>query len=980
MRDPPSVMPETPEPPHIPDYTLLRPIGRGSYGEVWLARSVTGVFRVIKIVRRSRFEDERPFLRELEGISRFQAAVSGRPRQLALLHVGRNDAAGYFYYVMEPADDAEAGSAIDPDRYVPLTLKELFARRGRLPAAECIQIALELARGLAVLHEVRLVHRDIKPSNIIFVQQVPKLADVGLVAATEATMTCVGTPGYVPPEGPGSISGDVYSFGKVLYELSTGLDRMEFPRLPEELIEGSDSALLREINSIVLRACHPDPRERQASAAVLARELELVQAGKSVAFYENLRRRFRRIAVAAAFGITIACAIVGLLIWRSQVLGKANQRTRLALYRSDLAVAQLAKASGDLGRARAALERQIPAPGERDLRGLEWSILNREVQGEGTPFEALTNGVGIRKLAVDPGGRWLAASFNDDRVGIWDIQTGRIVRVFDNAKVLGGFTEDGRIVVDEPIRALRFESPTNGPLGRINTGQRLISLLSNSHYLVVSPPPGDWILSVIDAANAAPPTAQFNVSASWPDFRVSAMDAFPDGSGIAIGLFKEEGALRERMVAYVDLLATTKSWSSSVSGRIVWLRCSPDGRHFAVNVGGLTPILFSSESSEPRLLTGHTARVQDAAFSLRGGKLATAGADQAIGVWDVETGKLEAFHRGLGRPAAAVAWSPDSKIVFGADDSGNIRAFRIPPPQQRSALEGVFGDVHGDMVFDPSARTVAVTDASGRIALVSANDLEFHERIEGVFQPIAFSKSGDVLWAFTSDWTIKRVDLKNGTQDIVFSGLPGEFSMDAWGVSPTQTKVIVSGNAGQLHIIDLESGRVTNVTDQSGESTYGIAFTADSREFWTGNTAGLIRRRHVESGEILEDVARADGEVQALALSSDGRWLAAAIYNDATIAIWDRARSKWLPPLTNHRRFVQSLLFSLENNRLISGGADGRVIIWRIPGFEEIATLDIEQRNPPTGDEGVATLKLAPDGSALSALTEDGRLCIWRIR
>src|SRR5690606_779186 len=98
-----------------------------------------------------------PYRRELEGISRFQAAVSGLPRQLALLHVGRNDAAGYFYYVMEPADDAETGSAIDPDRYVPLTLREMLKRRGRLPASECIQFVLELARGLAVLHGVGLI-------------------------------------------------------------------------------------------------------------------------------------------------------------------------------------------------------------------------------------------------------------------------------------------------------------------------------------------------------------------------------------------------------------------------------------------------------------------------------------------------------------------------------------------------------------------------------------------------------------------------------------------------------------------------------------------------------------------------------------------------------------------------------------------------------------------------------------------------------
>jgi serine/threonine protein kinase len=55
-------------PPPIPNFTLLRRIGRGAYGEVWLARNVTGAFRAVKIVRRASFSHDRPFEREFEGI------------------------------------------------------------------------------------------------------------------------------------------------------------------------------------------------------------------------------------------------------------------------------------------------------------------------------------------------------------------------------------------------------------------------------------------------------------------------------------------------------------------------------------------------------------------------------------------------------------------------------------------------------------------------------------------------------------------------------------------------------------------------------------------------------------------------------------------------------------------------------------------------------------------------------------------------
>ncbi len=219
-------------PPRIPDYELLRMIGQGSYGDVWLARGVTGIYRAIKVVWRERFADAGPFEREFHGLKEFAAISLGESIQLALLHIGRNDEAGFFYYVMELADDAERGREIDPARYAPLTLAEMRRRSGRIPVAECVTFGVELARVLAGLHSRGLVHRDIKPSNVILVGGVPKLADIGLVTPASSARTFVGTEGFVPPEGPGSPRADVFALGKLLYELSTGLDRQQFPRLP----------------------------------------------------------------------------------------------------------------------------------------------------------------------------------------------------------------------------------------------------------------------------------------------------------------------------------------------------------------------------------------------------------------------------------------------------------------------------------------------------------------------------------------------------------------------------------------------------------------------------------------------------------------------------------------------------------------------------------------------------------------------------
>ena len=94
--------------PQIPDHELIRPIGRGSYGEVWLARSVMGTYRAVKIIYRHTFKDIHPFEREYNGIRKFEPISRSHEGLMDILQIGRNDQDGYFYYVMELADDANA--------------------------------------------------------------------------------------------------------------------------------------------------------------------------------------------------------------------------------------------------------------------------------------------------------------------------------------------------------------------------------------------------------------------------------------------------------------------------------------------------------------------------------------------------------------------------------------------------------------------------------------------------------------------------------------------------------------------------------------------------------------------------------------------------------------------------------------------------------------------------------------------------------
>ncbi len=269
--------------PTIPDHEVLRKIGGGAYGEVWLARGVTGAMRAVKVVWREDFEDERGFEREFEGILKFEPISRDHPGLVNILHVGRSpDGTSFYYYVMQLGDDVRTGREINPIEYEPRTLRADHQQTAGVQwdTDDCIEVGLRLAEALGHLHEQGLAHRDVKPSNIIFVNGKAKLADIGLVAA-RGQRTFVGTEGFVPPEGPGSTQADVYSLGKVLYEIATGKDRMNFPDLPDEIPTGPDRKRWLELNRVICDICEPRISKRKISSATdLAEALRRIQHGK----------------------------------------------------------------------------------------------------------------------------------------------------------------------------------------------------------------------------------------------------------------------------------------------------------------------------------------------------------------------------------------------------------------------------------------------------------------------------------------------------------------------------------------------------------------------------------------------------------------------------------------------------------------------------------------------------------------------------
>lgn len=298
-------------PPQIPDYELLRPLGEGHFGQVWLGRSnVTGGHRAIKLVRRARVLDI-----ERGGLQSFEVMAERHPNLIEIQHVGEVD--DFLYYVMELADGYSTSATFSTDDYVPRTLESELGRRGHLTLEEAARVTFAMLDALEYLHTdgpQQLLHRDVKPGNIVYAGGTPKLIDIGLLTPMDRREVEAGTPTYMPPEGVVDASGDLYCLGKTLYQMVSGC-RPTFTEAPRD---ASAREALRAIQPVLERACDPDRKNRFQRAREFREALRgLPELAPDEVASEPPASRWTRIALS---GAALAVLLLGAL-WVQTVFG-----------------------------------------------------------------------------------------------------------------------------------------------------------------------------------------------------------------------------------------------------------------------------------------------------------------------------------------------------------------------------------------------------------------------------------------------------------------------------------------------------------------------------------------------------------------------------------------------------------------------------------------------------------------------------------
>ena len=251
-------------------YRLIRRIGSGGFGEVWLCRSDTiGDLKALKFVTADRPE---MLEKELGSLIRYRQAANDlrSPHLMPIEHINRT--ADGLFYIMPLADGHGAANPEDPE-WVPWTFERMvIERQGEwFSSKEIAEFMAPVLDGLQAISDAGLVHRDVKPTNILFLGGRPCLADISLLGEDSTSITRRGTPGYAAPSWYVESGGnpDMFGAATTLYTLLTGnapdkLGRSKFwwPPQGEACLSPEEHLEWKRLHAVIRRAVEEKPGGR----------------------------------------------------------------------------------------------------------------------------------------------------------------------------------------------------------------------------------------------------------------------------------------------------------------------------------------------------------------------------------------------------------------------------------------------------------------------------------------------------------------------------------------------------------------------------------------------------------------------------------------------------------------------------------------------------------------------------------------------